>query len=85
MKVQFRNPPIAMALIQADLLVEYAPAFDFVDRALFTYERAFVGAFNFTSGVNRLEFDLVENRPFYLAVHRQVAYVSFFPREAPWF
>lgn len=58
-----------------DRLAEYAQAFDFVDRALFTYERAFVGAFNFTSGVNRLDFDYVENRPFYLAVHRQVAYV----------
>jgi hypothetical protein len=66
----------------ADHCVEYAPAFDFVDRALFTYERAFVGAFNFTSGV-RLEFDCVENRTFYLAVHGQVAYVSCFPREAP--
>ncbi|KAF6754099.1 transcriptional repressor TCF25-domain-containing protein [Ephemerocybe angulata] len=52
---------------------EYAQAFDFVDRALFTYERAFVGSFNFTGGSNRLDFDYVENRPFYLAVHRQVA------------
>ncbi|KAJ2915984.1 hypothetical protein MD484_g4437, partial [Candolleomyces efflorescens] len=72
-----RSPWHADTLLQVSEVYrhreEYAPAFDFVDRALFTYERAFVGAFNFTSGVNRLEFDLVENRPFYLAVHRQVA------------
>lgn len=52
--------------------VEHSTAADFVDRALFTYERAFVGAFNFTSGINRLDFDMVENRPFFLALHRQV-------------
>ena len=46
-----------------------------MDRALFTYERAFVGAFNFTSGVNRLDFDHVENRPLFLALHRQITYV----------
>ncbi|KAF9457388.1 transcriptional repressor TCF25-domain-containing protein [Collybia nuda] len=51
---------------------EYAQAVDFVDRAIFTYERAFIGAFNFTSGTNRLDFDHVENRPFFLAVHRQI-------------
>ena len=54
---------------------EHATAVDFVDRALFTYERAMLGAFNLTSGVNRLDFDHVETRPFFLAVHRQVAYV----------
>ncbi|KAH9887711.1 transcriptional repressor TCF25-domain-containing protein [Cubamyces lactineus] len=51
---------------------EHSTAADFVDRALFTYERGFVGAFNFTSGANRLDFDHVENRPFFLALHRQV-------------
>lgn len=51
---------------------EHAEAIDAIDRALFTYERAFIGAFNFTSGCHRLDFDYVENRPFFLAVHRQV-------------
>ncbi|KIM79562.1 hypothetical protein PILCRDRAFT_823483 [Piloderma croceum F 1598] len=51
---------------------EYSQAVDFVERALFTYERCFIGSFNFTSGVNRLDFDRVENRPFFLALHRQV-------------
>ncbi|TFK33697.1 transcriptional repressor TCF25-domain-containing protein [Crucibulum laeve] len=52
---------------------EHAQAVDFTDRALFTYERAFVGAFTFTTGMNRLDFDRVENRPFFLAVARQIA------------
>ncbi|KAI0092896.1 transcriptional repressor TCF25-domain-containing protein [Irpex rosettiformis] len=52
---------------------EHSTAADFIDRALFTYERAFLGSFVFTSGTNRLDFDHVENRPFFLAVHRQVA------------
>ncbi|KAF7331094.1 hypothetical protein MVEN_02449700 [Mycena venus] len=50
---------------------EYAQAVEYVDRALFSYERAFFGSFNFTSGLNRLDFDHIENRPFFLAVHRQ--------------
>lgn len=58
------------------VFVEYSQAVDFVERALFTYERTFIGAFNFTSGLNRLDFDRVENRPFFLGLHRQVAYVS---------
>ena len=52
---------------------EHSTAADFIDRALFTYERAFVGSFNFTSGVQRMDFDRVENRPFFLDVHRQVS------------
>lgn len=52
---------------------EHSTAADHIDRALFAYERAFVGSFNFTSGVNRLDFDRVENRPFFLALHRQVS------------
>ncbi|EGO27075.1 hypothetical protein SERLADRAFT_446308 [Serpula lacrymans var. lacrymans S7.9] len=50
---------------------DYSQAVDFVECALFTYERSFVGAFSFSTGVNRLDFDRVENRPFFLALHRQ--------------
>ena len=56
-------------------VAEHSTAADFIDRALFTYERAFVGSFNFTSGLNRLDFDRVENRPFFLAIHRLVSCV----------
>lgn len=55
---------------------EHSTAADMIDRALFGYERAFLGtSFNFTTGVNRLDFDRVENRPFFLAVHRQIGCV----------
>ncbi|KLO13821.1 DUF654-domain-containing protein [Schizopora paradoxa] len=52
---------------------EHAQSVDFLNRALFTYERALIGAFTFTTGANRLDFDRVENRPFYLAIARNVA------------
>ncbi|KAJ4484000.1 transcriptional repressor TCF25-domain-containing protein [Lentinula lateritia] len=52
---------------------EHSSAVDAVDRAMFAYERAFVGGFSFTSGTNRLDFDRVENRPFFLALHRQAS------------
>ncbi|KAH7881864.1 transcriptional repressor TCF25-domain-containing protein [Phlebopus sp. FC_14] len=51
---------------------EYSQAVEYVSRALYAYERAFLGAFSFTTGVNRLDFDRAENRPFFLALHRQV-------------
>ncbi|KAG2124676.1 transcriptional repressor TCF25-domain-containing protein [Suillus clintonianus] len=51
---------------------EYSQAVEYVDRALFAYERAFLGAFSFANGLNRLDFNCVENRPFFLALHRQV-------------
>lgn len=52
---------------------EHGTSADMIDRALFGYERAFLGtSFSFTTGVNRLDFDRVENRPFFLAVHRQI-------------
>lgn len=54
---------------------EHADSADLVNRAIFTYERAFIGAFTFASGSNRLDFDRVENRPFYLAVGRIISYV----------
>ncbi|KAG1838707.1 transcriptional repressor TCF25-domain-containing protein [Suillus subluteus] len=51
---------------------EYSQAVEYVDRALFSYERAFLGSYSFTNGLNRLDFNRVENRPFFLALHRQV-------------
>lgn len=60
--------------IRYQFLSEHSQAADYIERALFTYERAFVGAFTFTNGLNRLDFDRVENRPFFLALHRQVMY-----------
>ncbi|PPQ68566.1 hypothetical protein CVT24_005578 [Panaeolus cyanescens] len=61
----------ADTLLQISEVYQHAQAVDFVDRALFTYERCFMGAFTFATGLNRLDFDFVENRPFFLAIHRQ--------------
>ncbi|KAJ4486281.1 transcriptional repressor TCF25-domain-containing protein [Lentinula aciculospora] len=52
---------------------EHSSAVDAVDRAMFAYERAFIGGFSFTTGSSRLDFDRVENRPFFLALHRQAS------------
>jgi Transcriptional repressor TCF25 len=65
-----------MVELDTKIFSEHSQAADFIERALFTYERAFVGAFTFTNGLNRLDFDRVENRPFFLALHRQVMYVN---------
>jgi len=54
---------------------EHSQHANFLNRAIFTYERAFMGAFSFTTGTNRLDFDRVENRPFYLAIARITKYV----------
>lgn len=51
---------------------DYSQAVEYVDRALFSYERAFLGSYSFTNGLSRLDFNRVENRPFFLALHRQV-------------
>ncbi|KZS90931.1 DUF654-domain-containing protein [Sistotremastrum niveocremeum HHB9708] len=71
-----RHPYHADTLLQMSEVFshreEYTQAADVIERALFAYERAFVGSFNFTSGVHRLDFDIVDNRPFFLGVHRYI-------------
>jgi len=60
------TPMLILIFIRTD----YAHAVDCVDRTLFTYERSFLGTFTFTNETNRLDYDNVENRAFFLAVHR---------------
>jgi hypothetical protein len=55
---------------------EHSDSADLISRAMFSYERALIGAFTFASGSNRLDFDRVENRPFYLAVSRIISCVD---------
>lgn len=57
---------------QSDL----SQASEYIDRALFAFERAFAPGFNITSGNARLDFDRVENRGFYLALIRNLQCVS---------
>ncbi|KDQ07759.1 hypothetical protein BOTBODRAFT_38551 [Botryobasidium botryosum FD-172 SS1] len=55
---------------------DYDKAGELVDRAMFAYERAFAGSFNFTLGTCRLDFDCVENRPFFLSLHRHIQHLE---------
>lgn len=54
------------------LLPDNNQASDFVERAMFAFERAFTASFNITTGQNRLDFARIENRPFFLALHRHI-------------
>lgn len=65
------------------IALEYSTAADFMSRALFAYERAFSNAFNLTTGIHRLDFDYVENRVFFLALSRNVMYISSHPFRFP--
>ncbi|KAG8901975.1 hypothetical protein FRC00_003091 [Tulasnella sp. 408] len=51
---------------------DYSHATELVERGILAFERAFAPSFNITSGLNRLDFECIENRPFFLALHRQV-------------
>lgn len=64
---------VILCALLIEVILEHAQSVDYLNRALFTYERSFIGAFTFSSGTNRLDFDRVENRPFYLAVARMIA------------
>ncbi|KAG6380502.1 hypothetical protein JVT61DRAFT_8661 [Boletus reticuloceps] len=50
---------------------ECSQALDYISRALYAYERAFLGAFSFTRGNNRLDFDRAVNRPFFPTIHQK--------------
>jgi hypothetical protein len=58
---------------------EHATATDFVERALYAYERAFVGGLPLAAGTHRLNFDDATNRPFFLALHRNVLCAAYSP------
>ena len=62
-------------------LLDLSQASEYIDRALFAFERAFAPGFNIAQGNVRLDFDRVENRGFYLALIRNLQCVrpSFHP------
>ncbi|KAF8759615.1 hypothetical protein RHS01_01716 [Rhizoctonia solani] len=51
-------------------------AADFVERAIYAFEHAFPVAFDITAGSSRLDFDRIENRPLFLALHRHILSLS---------
>jgi len=52
--------------------VDIGAAADFCERALFAYDRCLAPGFAM-NGTCRLDFDRVENRPMFLALHRLVS------------
>ncbi|KAF8709341.1 hypothetical protein RHS03_02888, partial [Rhizoctonia solani] len=57
-------------------LSELSQAADFVERAIYAFEHAFPVAFDITAGSSRLDFDRIENRPLFLALHRHILSLS---------
>ncbi|CAE6528242.1 unnamed protein product [Rhizoctonia solani] len=55
---------------------ELSQAADFVERAIYAFEHAFPVAFDISAGSSRLDFDRIENRPLFLALHRHVLSLS---------
>ena len=53
-------------------LADHSTSSDKVERAIFAYEKALCGAFNVTTGTCRLDFRRIENRAFFLAIHRTI-------------
>lgn len=51
-------------------------ASDFAERALFAFDRCLMPGFNVQSGSCRLDFDFVENRPMFTALHRIISYLG---------
>lgn len=51
-------------------------ASDFAERSLYAFDRCLVPGFNVQSGACRLDFDFVENRPMFTALHRIIGYLG---------
>ncbi|WVR08578.1 hypothetical protein IAU60_005633 [Kwoniella sp. DSM 27419] len=51
-------------------------ASDYAERALYAFDRCLMPSFNVTSGASRLDFDRVENRPMFTALHRIISYLG---------
>lgn len=48
-------------------------ASDFAERALYAFDRCLLPSFNVSSGTCRLDFDRVENRAMFTALHRIIS------------
>ncbi|KAG0293734.1 Transcription factor 25 [Linnemannia gamsii] len=49
---------------------------EFIEQALFAFEKSFHSLFNIASGSVRLSFQEVENRSFFLALHRHIQFLG---------
>ncbi|KAL7422905.1 hypothetical protein Q5752_002202 [Cryptotrichosporon argae] len=89
--VRSHDPNELMALLQVypwhvDTLLQMSEVYrlqsdigaasDYAERALYAFDRCLHPAFNVTSGACRLDFDHVENRPMFTALHRIISYLG---------
>ncbi|CAD6590415.1 MAG: hypothetical protein TREMPRED_005726, partial [Tremellales sp. Tagirdzhanova-0007] len=89
--VRSHDPNELMALLQVypwhvDTLLQMSEVYrlqsdigaasDFAERALYAFDRCLIPAFNVLSGSSRLDFDRVENRPMFTALHRIISYLG---------
>ncbi|KAK8850487.1 hypothetical protein IAR55_004405 [Kwoniella newhampshirensis] len=89
--VQSHDPNELMALLQVypwhvDTLLQMSEVYrlqadigaasDFAERALYAFDRCLMPAFSVSSGASRLDFDRVENRPMFTALHRIISYLG---------
>lgn len=51
-------------------------SFSYIEQALFAFEKSFHSLFNIASGSVRLSFQEVENRSFFLALHRHIQFLG---------
>ncbi|KAJ1919233.1 hypothetical protein H4219_002083 [Mycoemilia scoparia] len=74
------NPYHVDALLQQSEIIkqtggDFGQAGELIERALFSFENAFLAQFNPTSGSCRLDFRYYENRSFYLTLSKQVQFL----------
>ncbi|WVN89752.1 uncharacterized protein L203_104982 [Cryptococcus depauperatus CBS 7841] len=89
--VQSHDPNQLMALLQiypwhVDTLLQLSEVYrlqsdigaasDYVERALYAIDRCLIPTFNIVSGASRVDFDRVENRPMFIALHRIISYLG---------
>ncbi|WRT70652.1 uncharacterized protein IL334_007650 [Kwoniella shivajii] len=89
--VSSHDPNELMALLQVypwhvDTLLQMSEVYrlqsdigaasDFAERALYAFDRCLMPSFNVSSGASRLDFDRVENRPLFTALHRIISYLG---------
>ncbi|OCF54767.1 cytoplasmic protein [Kwoniella mangroviensis CBS 10435] len=89
--VRSHDPNELMALLQVypwhvDTLLQMSEVYrlqsdigaasDFAERALYAFDRCLMPSFSVSSGASRLDFDRVENRPMFTALHRIISYLG---------
>ncbi|WWC65095.1 uncharacterized protein I303_107709 [Kwoniella dejecticola CBS 10117] len=89
--VRSHDPNELMALLQVypwhvDTLLQMSEVYrlqsdigaasDFAERALYAFDRCLMPSFSVSTGASRLDFDRVENRPIFTALHRIISYLG---------